>query len=435
MLLRDVALELFHQAHDVTAESAMPEILVHPARNGAARELSPSNRAHSRLAPLFVGHAIYRQAAYGSNHPLAIPRVESVMDLCSALGWLGESEFRDSPRASMDQLAWFHASDYVQALRQASETGRVDFEVRRRYAIGTMENPVFPGVFERAATSVGGSILAAELALEGRIVFHPAGGTHHGRPDRASGFCYFNDPVFAILALLKAGVERVVYIDLDAHHGDGVQDAFARDVRVRTISLHEQGRWPYSGDIADTGEGRACNLPVPAHINDSELGVLLEEVVLPLTQTAAPQALVVTCGADALDGDPLSSMQLSNVALWSAVERIAALAPAVVVLGGGGYNPWTLARYWSGLWGRLSGREIPRELPADALAILRGLRCDLIDDEDIRPEWLTTLADRPNRGAVRDDIRVLADRALACVDEAAWTPVGDRAPRQAVATI
>ena len=128
-------------------------------------------------------------------------------------------------------------------------------------------------------------------------------------------------------------------------------------------------------------------------------------------------------------------MQLSNVALWSAVERIAALAPAVVVLGGGGYNPWTLARYWSGLWGRLSGREIPRELPAEALAILRGLRCDLIDDEDIRPEWLTTLADRPNRGAVRDDIRVLADRALACVDEAAWTPVGDRAPRQAVATI
>jgi acetoin utilization protein AcuC len=430
-----VALELLYQTHDVTAESAMPGILDHPTHHGAVRELSPSNRAHSRLAPLFVGHAIYRQAAYGSNHPLAIPRVESVMDLCSALGWLGESEFRESPRASMDELAWFHASDYVQALRHASETGRVDIDVRRRYAIGTMENPVFPGVFERAATSVGGSILAAELALEGRIVFHPAGGTHHGRRDRASGFCYFNDPVFAILALLNAGVGRVVYVDLDAHHGDGVQDAFARDARVRTISLHEQGRWPHSGDIEDTGEGRACNLPVPAQFNDSELGVLFEEVVLPLTQTAAPQALVVTCGADALDGDPLSSMQLSNVALWSAVERIAPLAPAVVVLGGGGYNPWTLARYWSGLWGRLSGREIPRELPADALAILRGLRCDLIDDEDIRPEWSTTLADRPNRSAVRDEIRVLADRALACVDEAAWTPAGDRAPRQAFATI
>ena len=128
-------------------------------------------------------------------------------------------------------------------------------------------------------------------------------------------------------------------------------------------------------------------------------------------------------------------MQLSNVALWSAVERLAALAPAAVVLGGGGYNPWTLARYWSGLWASLSGREIPRELPAEALAILHGLRCDLIDDEDIRPEWLTTLADRPNRGTVRDDIKVLADRALACVDEAAWTPVVDRASRPAVAMI
>jgi len=440
LLLCEPALELLNQAHDVTIDIATRGIVVHASDGGAARELgvssfgSRSNRPHSWLAPLFVGHAIYRQAAYGSNHPLAIPRVESVMDLCSALGWLGESEFRESPRASVDQLAWFHAPEYVQALKHASETGRVDFDVRRRYAIGTMENPVFPGVFERAATSVGGSILAAELALEGRVVFHPAGGTHHGRPDRASGFCYFNDPVFAALALLKAGVERVVYIDLDAHHGDGVQDAFVRDERVRTLSLHEQGRWPYSGEVSDTGAGRACNLPVPARINDSELRVLLEEVVLPLARMAAPQALVVTCGADALDGDPLSSMQLSNVALWSAVERLAALAPATVVLGGGGYNPWTLARYWSGLWGRLSGREIPRELPADALAILRGLRCDLIDDEDIRPEWLATLADRPNRGAARDEIRTLVNLALAEVDQSAWTPLSDRASRQAVAT-
>jgi acetoin utilization deacetylase AcuC-like enzyme len=102
----------------------MPEILTQPAGWDPAREVSSSKRLHSRLAPLFVGHAIYRQAAYGANHPLAIPRVESVMDLCSALGWLGEAKFRDSPRASMDQLGWFHGSDYVQALRHASETGK-----------------------------------------------------------------------------------------------------------------------------------------------------------------------------------------------------------------------------------------------------------------------------------------------------------------------
>lgn len=349
------------------------------------------------------------------------------MDLCRALGWLEDREFRVSPRATLEQLAWFHAPDYVNALQRADQTGRVDLETRRRYAIGTMENPLFSGVFERAATSVGGSIRAAELALEGRVAFHPAGGTHHGRPDRASGFCYFNDPVFAILALLGKGVERVLYVDLDAHHGDGVQDAFAREPRVRMISIHEKERWPYTGQVSDTAHGRACNLPVPRHLNDTEFGVLLEEVVLPLVRRGSPQAVVITCGADALDGDPLSSMRLSNVALWSAVERIAALAPAAVVLGGGGYNPWTLARYWSGLWARLSGRDIPEMLPAEALAILRSLRCDLIDEEDMREQWLTSLADLPNGGPVRSEIEQLVDRALAGVD---WSACLPSAPKQ-----
>ena len=344
------------------------------------------------------------------------------MDLSRALGWFVDGEFRVSPRASDAQLTWFHSPVYVSALRRAAETGRVDVETRRRHAIGTMENPLFTGVFERAATSVGGSIRAGELALEGRIVFHPAGGTHHGRPDRASGFCYFNDPVFAILALLRGGAERVLYVDLDAHHGDGVQDAFESDPRVRTISIHERGRWPHSGDVSETGRGRACNLPVPARLNDTELGTLLDQVVLPLGRRVAPDALVITCGADALDGDPLSTMALSNVALWSAVERIVALAPAIVVLGGGGYNPWTVTRYWTGLWGRLSGRDIPTTLPREAREILLRLRCDLIDEEDVRAEWLTTLADQPHHGAVRDEIGILVNQALTCVDDALWRP-------------
>lgn len=374
------------------------------------------------LAPVFVGHEIFRQAAYGSHHPLAIARVETVMDLCRALGWFADEEFRVSPRATDEELAWFHTPDYVSALRRAAEVGRVDAETTRRYAIGTMENPLFPGVLERAATSVGGSIRAAELALEGRIAFHPAGGTHHGRPDRASGFCYFNDPVFAILALLRGGAERVLYVDLDAHHGDGVQDAFESDSRVRMISIHERGRWPHTGEVTDTGRGRACNLPVPSQLNDDELGILLDQVVLPLGELAAPDAVVITCGADALDGDPLSSMALSNVALWSAVERLTAHAPAVVVLGGGGYNPWTVARYWTGLWGRLSGRNIPATLPQAAREILLRLRCDLIEEEDVRPEWFTTLADSPRQGAVRDEIGALADGALESFDQRLWRP-------------
>jgi acetoin utilization protein AcuC len=345
-------------------------------------------------AAVFVGHDIYREAAYGSLHPLAIPRVESVVDLCRALGWLGPGEYDSSPRATEDELAAFHDRDYIHALRRASERGAVDAETRARHGIGTMENPLFPGVFERASTSVGGSIRAARLALDGRVAYHPAGGTHHGRPGRASGFCYFNDPVFALLTLLGAGLGRVAYVDLDAHHCDAVQDAFAGDARVRMVSIHEAGRWPHTGAADDTAGGNALNLPVAAGFDDRALVRLMESVVLPHIAAFRPEAVVLICGADALAGDPLAHMALTNVALWDAADALVALAPAAVVLGGGGYNPWTLARYWTGLWGRLSGRAIPERLPEAARAVLARLSCDLIDDEDVRPEWLETFADR-----------------------------------------
>jgi acetoin utilization protein AcuC len=373
-----------------------------------------------RQAPAFVSHDIYRHATYRSSHPLAIPRVEAAVDLCRALGWLSEGEQHLSPRASEEQLLRFHTLEYLAALRDAAQSGKVTAEVRRRFAIGTMENPLFPAVFERAATSVGGSIRAAELACEGRIAFHPAGGTHHGRPDRASGFCYLNDPVFGVLTLLDHGFTRVLYVDLDAHHGDAVQDAFADDPRVWTISLHESGRWPYTGNAGDTAGGRACNLAVPAGFNDSELTLLVEDVVLHLGRAIDPQGVVVVCGADALAGDPLSSMALSNVALWSAVQRVVDLAPAAVVLGGGGYNPWTLARYWTGLWGVLSGRSAPANLPPAGREILARLSCDLIDGEDVRERWLTTLADDGNEGPVRREIEALRDLVLQQSDPLRW---------------
>lgn len=333
------------------------------------------------------------------------------MDLCRELGWLAAGEMHVSPQAGPEALACFHLPDYVDALRRAVAEGRVAAEARERYGIGTMENPIFPGLFERAATCVGGSMRAAELALEGRIAYHPAGGMHHGRPGRASGFCYFNDVVLAILVLLRQGVERVLYVDLDAHHGDAVQDAFADEPRVFMISMHEEGRWPHTGRADDRGGGNACNLPVPAALNDSELERLMQAVILPIAARVAPQAVVVTCGADALAGDPLSSMALSNGALWSATESLVAIAPAALVLGGGGYNPWTLVRYWSGLWARIAGHEVPQAAPPGARRILAGLKCDLIDDEDVRTEWLETLADAPNAGPVRPAILDLARRA------------------------
>ncbi|HVO88170.1 MAG TPA: acetoin utilization protein AcuC, partial [Casimicrobiaceae bacterium] len=145
---------------------------------------------------------------------------------------------------------------------------------------------------------------------------------------------------------------------------------------------------------------------------DAELRFLIDELVLPLAERIAPEAVVITCGADALAGDPLASMALGNVALWDVIERLVAVAPYAVVLGGGGYNPWTLARYWTGIWGRLSRRPIPQRLPENASAVLRGLACDLIDDEDVDPRWITTLADEGSDARVREEVLALRDRAM-----------------------
>jgi len=361
---------------------------------------------------LFVGSDVYREAAFGAHHPLSIIRVAGVVDICEIMGWFDPGQFRESPRASVEQLKKFHRADYIEAVMTADARGSVDKETREKYRIGTMENPLFPGLFRRASTAVGGSILAAELAMGGRVVFHPSGGTHHGRAERASGFCYFNDPVFAIQTFLACGVERVAYVDLDAHHGDGVQDAFEDDSRVLTISIHEEKRWPHSGLVEDRAGGLARNLPVPRDFNDSELEFLIENAIRPLMGEFDPDALVITCGADGLKGDPLSRMALSNVGLWSAVENLSEDCARSVVLGGGGYNPWTVVRCWGGLWGRLSGREIPTSLPSAARALLQNFECDLVDEDEIPGGWINTLADPPNNGPVRKEVERLPGLVL-----------------------
>jgi len=387
----------------MVASGPAQRFLVH-CSNGVAQPRAPAT---------FVASDYCRRPGFGRHHPLSIPRVSAVLELCESLGWLDDRCMRTSRVATVAELVRFHDAAYVEALRASDAAGRVEPGVRERHGFGNFENPLFPGVFERAAAAVGGSILAAELALEGRVAFHPAGGTHHGRRDRASGFCYFNDPVFAIGRLLERGLERVLYVDLDAHHGDGVQEAFLDESRVRVVSIHEQGRWPHSGAAGDRGRGYACNLPVPAGFNDSELEFLLDSVVSPLATAFAPQAVVVTCGTDALAGDPLSRMALSNVALWDAVERLVGDAGPAVVLGGGGYNPWTLARCWTGLWGRLSGRGIPGQLPGAAQRVLRSLECDLVDEEDVDEGWFRTLADTRRPGPVREQVKSLASQGRA----------------------
>ena len=156
--------------------------------------------------PWFIGSEIYRTSSYGPRHPLAIPRVSSVIDLSRALGWLAPERYLDSPRATPAELARFHHPDYIAALIEAERSQRAPPAVRERYNLGCNGNPVFAEMFRRPATACGGSLMGARLltASPGRraIVYNPAGGTHHGRPDRASGFCYLNDPVLAKKTLI-----------------------------------------------------------------------------------------------------------------------------------------------------------------------------------------------------------------------------------------
>lgn len=358
--------------------------------------------------PVYIGSEIYRGSTYGPKHPLAVPRVSTCTDLIRAMGWMDEARFHTAPMASDAELLRFHDAEYLAALKRAEAVQGVSAEDRARFRIGADGNPVYREVFRRPATSAGGVLLAARLALDGAVVHCPGGGTHHGRADRASGFCYLNDPVLGILAWLDAGLSRVVYLDLDAHHGDGVQDAFHDEARVLTISWHEAGRWPNTGLAQDRAGGMARNFPVPAGFNDSEALWLLHEAILPLIRAFRPEAIFVQAGADALAEDPLARLGLSNNAYFTAIAAVRDLAPRLVVTGGGGYHPYATARCWAGIWAVLNGIAVPEATTPAGEAVLRAVPYNRAAGRDPPSHWFTTLRDPPRRGVVRAEVQRLA---------------------------
>ena len=353
--------------------------------------------------PVFIGSGVYRGSSYGPKHPLSIQRVPAVIDLCRALNWLPASHYRQSPRAKAAALARFHTPGYLAALQRAEAAQSVTDLDRDRHGLGTLSNPVFPEMWRRPATAAGGGLLAADLVAGGGVAYNPGGGTHHAFPARAAGFCYINEPAVTITRLLELGLTRIAYVDIDAHHGDGVEAAFAGDGRVLTISVHEERRWPFTGALDDDAGGTAINLPVPRGFNDTEFDLVLSDVILPAVQAHRPQAVFLQCGADAVSEDPLARLELSNTCHWRAVVALRALSPRLIVSGGGGYNPWTVARLWSGVWATLAGLEIPDRLPDAARDVLRGLSWS----RQGRPSetLLTTLRDTPRHGPMRDELR------------------------------
>ncbi|MBY6201120.1 acetoin utilization protein AcuC [Maritalea mobilis] len=356
--------------------------------------------------PIFFGSEVYRGSSYGRWHPLRIPRVPTVMDLSRAMGWLPTAQYRTSPRAKPAALTLWHTPEYLDALSRAEVAQQVDDATRDRHGLGTVSNPVFPEMYRRPATGAGASLLAGELLADGGVIYHPGGGTHHAFPDRANGFCYLNDPVLAILSLKRAGARRVAYIDIDAHHCDGVEHGFAGDPETLLISTHEERRWPFTGALDEDGGGNCLNLPLPRGLNDSEMAEIRERLILPALAGFAPDAIVLQCGADAVEEDPLSRLALSNNAHFDILLGIMALGcPRLLVLGGGGYNPWSVGRLWTGIWATLNGHDIPDRLPPVGEAVLRALHWDRARAGRTPPaHWFTTIRDTPRPGPVRPEV-------------------------------
>jgi acetoin utilization protein AcuC len=366
-------------------------------------------------AAVLIADERFRRHSYGKNHPLGIPRVSLLLDLIRSYGAIGHEEYLPAREATAPELEGFHAPDYIEAIRACQSAGNIAPETRKRYGIGTFENPWFPDFFTLPALAAGGSVQGAEEVLAGRTAFNPAGGMHHAMPDRARGFCFFNDAVLAILRFRREGF-RIVYVDMDAHHCDGVEYAFRNDPEVLTVSIHMDTRYAYpfkGGGIRDIGgRGNAVNLPLPQRVNDTEYRFAAS--ILPEAVTAfAPDAVVLQAGTDILSADPLGKFDVSNRCFLEIAEMVIRLSPAsasgtprLLAIGGGGYHPLALARCWTGVWGLLSGRSIPALLPAEGSGILRQVDWD--DDREEGPciDFFTSRIDPRREGPMRPEIEL-----------------------------
>ncbi len=306
---------------------------------------------------------------WGPEHPLRPERLRLTTELLKAYGAFDApaSEWVAPRLATEAELLTAHSRDYVEAVATLSRGGSVADP--RRFGFDVGDNPPFSGMYEAARLCCGASLVAAEQVLAGRRAsFSPAGGLHHAFSDRCAGFCIFNDPVIAIHRLLQ-DVQRVVYLDVDAHHGDGVQAAFYRDPRVMTISVHETGEtlFPGRGYAEEIGEGpgrgTAVNLPLFPETDDELYLWSFQQVVPPLVEAFRPDVLVAQLGCDTHFADPLANLALTTGGYREVVRIIDSLCDRWVALGGGGYNLTTVPRAWSLAYAVTARLDLPDAIP------------------------------------------------------------------------
>jgi acetoin utilization protein AcuC len=313
---------------------------------------------------------------FGPGHPMAPVRVELTMELARTFGVLGATGVTvAAPEpATTAELELVHHASYIGAVQRASDTAQPgpDAATLFRYGLGSEDDPVFPGMHDAAALVAGATLAAARAVWTGAAEHAAsiAGGLHHAMAGNASGFCVYNDPAIAIAWLLGQGAERVAYVDIDVHHGDGVQAAFWDDPRVLTISLHEHPAtlFPGTGLPAESGsrdaEGSAVNVALPAGTRDAGWLRAFHATVPPLLRTFRPQVLVSQHGCDTHWSDPLANLELSIDAQRAAHAAIHRLAHETadgrwLLTGGGGYElVQVVPRTWTHLLAEAAGRPI-----------------------------------------------------------------------------
>lgn len=308
--------------------------------------------------------------SYGPSHPLKVERLQLTMDLIAAYGLLDspDAPWVEARKADETDLLQFHSAEYLAMLKLAN-TGQAPPQARR-FGLGSGDNPVFPGLFDWSLLVAGATLECVRQVMDEdrRIAFNMAGGLHHARADRASGFCYLNDPVIGINRMIENGL-RVGYLDIDVHHGDGVQGAFYNTDRVLTISIHQHGYtlFPGTGFPDEMGEGPgrgyAVNVPLAPGTGDDVYLWTFMELVPPLMRAYDPDVLVTQLGVDTLATDPLAGLDLTHKCFVKLVEEIKSWNRKWVALGGGGYDVMNVARAWSQAWAVMKGADIPDTLP------------------------------------------------------------------------
>ena len=334
------------------------------------------------------------------DHVMRPSRLRYTYELLEAYGAFSEPNSRLVPPrfATEEELAWFHTREYLEAVKSISQ-GDNKVDPSRYNFMENGDNPPYEGMYEASLLSTGASLKAAELLLEGEVdvAFNAAGGLHHAMPDHASGFCIFNDPVIAIQSLLHQGL-RVAYVDIDAHHGDGVQHAFYDTDSVLTISFHESGRFlfPGTGQVEEMGRGRgrgyAVNVPLAPYTEDQQYLWAFGEVVPPLIAKFLPDILVMQLGIDSHYLDPLTHLSLTTAGFVQLVRALVQLAPRRLALGGGGYDIGTVARAWTLAYGAMMEKEFPDDIPLSyqdsyGLKTLRDLEGPAIDAQAREAAW------------------------------------------------